>query len=261
MKGRFNDLTGWVMNEHGIADSRLTVLYRIPNRNNKVFWHCLCECGKEVDVRSDQLTRGIAKSCGCIQREIARNNMQNIGKQNSDKPSLHREDLSGKKFGKLTVLYVSNEKIESRKLHWYCRCECGNITIVSSTHLRSGHTQSCGCLKSKGELKICQLLTKCNIKYEQQYSFNDLYYKSIDYPLKFDFAVFNNDNTLYCLIEFQGPQHFDVSNKWYSTEQIERDNLKRQYCIKNNFKLIEINYTEYQNLTEEYLKEILKCQE
>ena len=29
---------------------------------------------------------------------------------------------------------------------WRCKCDCGNETIVSKTHLRTGHTRSCGCL-------------------------------------------------------------------------------------------------------------------
>jgi hypothetical protein len=35
------------------------------------FWLCRCDCGKQVEVRTDQLTHGVAKSCGCLQREVA----------------------------------------------------------------------------------------------------------------------------------------------------------------------------------------------
>jgi hypothetical protein len=37
----------------------------------KRFWLCRCDCGEQRKVRTDQLTRGIAKSCGCLQREVA----------------------------------------------------------------------------------------------------------------------------------------------------------------------------------------------
>ena len=54
-------------------------------------------------------------------------------------------DLTGQKFGRLTVL----ERDYSRKgknSYWICQCDCGNITSVQSTHLKHGDTQSCGCL-------------------------------------------------------------------------------------------------------------------
>ena len=52
-------------------------------------------------------------------------------------------DLSGKKFGKLLVVkYLGSSK-------WKCKCECGNETIVRSDYLKTGHTQSCGCLHNK----------------------------------------------------------------------------------------------------------------
>lgn len=60
------------------------------------------------------------------------------------------EDLTGKKFGKLTVLertknYVSSSG-ESRTA-WKCQCECGNICVVLAKQLKNGMTKSCGCLK------------------------------------------------------------------------------------------------------------------
>ncbi len=53
-------------------------------------------------------------------------------------------DLSGQKFGRLTA--VSPVKVNNR-IKWNCICECGGTTITSSTKLKSGHTQSCGCLQ------------------------------------------------------------------------------------------------------------------
>jgi hypothetical protein len=55
-------------------------------------------------------------------------------------------DLTGKKFGQLTVLRRS--AVRDRFAVWYCVCDCGYATEVASGHLRSGHTQSCGCRKA-----------------------------------------------------------------------------------------------------------------
>lgn len=54
-------------------------------------------------------------------------------------------DLVGQKFGRLTVLSMS-DKHTSSGTHWNCICDCGNTTVVSGTNLRSGRTRSCGCL-------------------------------------------------------------------------------------------------------------------
>jgi len=51
---------------------RLVVLYDTGERKNgNVVWHCKCDCGNEVDRRSDHLTSGATKSCGCYNRERA----------------------------------------------------------------------------------------------------------------------------------------------------------------------------------------------
>lgn len=53
-------------------------------------------------------------------------------------------DLTGQKFGRLTVL--ERAKDERPRSWWLCRCECGNEIITSSAHLKQG-TKSCGCLQ------------------------------------------------------------------------------------------------------------------
>ena len=54
-----------------------------------------------------------------------------------------RIDLTGKRFGRLTVLgYAGTGK---QGTYWKCRCDCGKDTVVLSHSLRSGRTKSCGC--------------------------------------------------------------------------------------------------------------------
>ena len=58
-------------------------------------------------------------------------------------------DLTGQKFGMLTPLY-SVRKRSARgvsRVFWACRCECGQMTFVSATNLKSGSVKSCGCGK------------------------------------------------------------------------------------------------------------------
>ena len=60
------DMTGWVMKEHGVPDSLLTVLYEVRNEKGQLYWHCQCECGKEIDLPGGKIRSGNTKSCGCL---------------------------------------------------------------------------------------------------------------------------------------------------------------------------------------------------
>ena len=57
-------------------------------------------------------------------------------------------DLTGKKFGRLTVVGYSH-KDSHGACYWECVCKCGSPLIVRGQNLRSGHTQSCGCLQKE----------------------------------------------------------------------------------------------------------------
>lgn len=57
-----------------------------------------------------------------------------------------REDLTGKRFGQLTVLSGERRSGSSRH-YWRCRCDCGGETLVEASHLKNGHTKSCGCYR------------------------------------------------------------------------------------------------------------------
>lgn len=61
------------------------------------------------------------------------------------------EDLTGKVFGRLTVVKRSDiQKYPNRKVvSWECLCVCGKVKIQCSNNLKSGHVRSCGCLKNE----------------------------------------------------------------------------------------------------------------
>lgn len=61
------------------------------------------------------------------------------------------QDLTGLKFGKLTVLNFAGRKSSGKflKTFWVCKCECGNIKEIASGDLKNGHTTSCGCYHKK----------------------------------------------------------------------------------------------------------------
>jgi len=55
-------------------------------------------------------------------------------------------DLAGKKYGRLTILEKSEPGPHGAS-KWKCRCDCGKEVIVWQQSLRSGKSQSCGCLR------------------------------------------------------------------------------------------------------------------
>ena len=56
-------------------------------------------------------------------------------------------DETGKKYGRLTVLYATDKRNSKREVYWHCKCDCGNEVDVLGRLLRNGTTQSCGCLR------------------------------------------------------------------------------------------------------------------
>lgn len=93
------------------------------------------------------------------------------------------------------------------------------------------------------EFFIRTFLEENNIKYIKEYSFSDLKTSKGGYP-RFDFAIFLEDK-LYCLLEYQGEQHYKTSDNYFGTYEREvTDKLKKEYCKKKNISFYEIKYDE-----------------
>lgn len=172
-------------------------------KSQGVYWKCKCDCGNEVSVISHSLKEGTTTSCGCYKSKIT-----------SERFSM---DLIGKKFGKLTVLsrdgsYIGEDK--TKYSQWLCKCECGSIKTIRGHNLVRGSVTSCGCTISRGEEAIRILLNTMDINYKTQFGFSDLK-SNKGWMLKFDFAIFDDNENLICLIEYQGQQHYDASYGWF----------------------------------------------
>lgn len=232
------DLTGQIF-------GNLTVIKQVQTEEKGAHWLCQCKCGKTIIIKGASLRAGTTKSCGCIS-----------GKLQSD--SLYK-DLKGLTFGKWHVIERDLASIGDGA-RWICQCQCGQIKSVSGSSLTSGRSLSCGCLHSAGEHKISCLLDKNNISYEREYTFPDLIGNK--FPLRFDFAIKNKEGQIICLVEFQGEQHYKYSDFFEERQSFESrqsyDNMKRDYCRKNNLLLIEVPYWDYDKLNDDYVKEWLK---
>ena len=226
----------------GCVFGELVVIEMLYNyHDGKTYCKCQCSCGNEYIGYMGNLTSGHTKSCGCKTSEL--------------NWSGRRTNLCGLKFGKLTVIKRAENTTDYEGAFWECECDCGNTTITSGKRLRSGKTLSCGCLSSKGEAKISQILKEHGFNFKSQYSFSDCLTEN-GFPCKFDFAIFEDDKIKY-LIEYDGNQHF-IETNWDLNKNKKRDKIKDDYCLNNHLKLIRIPYTDFEEINIDYLLERMK---
>lgn len=109
----------------------LSFVQKRINQKAKSAWLCKCDCGKNTTVFTPNLCNGHTRSCGCI-------------------PTRQPIDLSGKRFGRWTVLCQGIKRApEQHTTWWKCRCDCGRVLEVAVTRLKNGKSKSCGCLASE----------------------------------------------------------------------------------------------------------------
>ena len=236
--GRIKDLTNQRF-------GKLTVLEITDERKNRqVVWKCQCDCGKITYVVGQALRTNHTTSCGCSRKDC-----KNV------------KNLIGQRFSKLIVVERAGSN-DSQEALWKCKCDCGNERICSSKQLKRMEIRSCTQCKnyaSKGEEVVANLLIQHGINFIREYTFKDLLSKN-GYNLRFDFGVVNDFGELIQLIEYDGSQHFKPMEKFGGETSFkdlqERDQLKNNYCIKNNIPLVRIS-KDYRHLKYEDLKIIL----
>lgn len=210
----------------------VTIVERGPNKGKETQWYCNCECGAtHVLMSSRRLSNPDRKkpcNCGCLNLEQA----SNLGKAQT-------ESLVSQRFGRLVVLQATDKR-SAEAIVYLCQCDCGTLCEVRSTNLRSGHTQSCGCLKSVGEYTISNILTQNGVPFVKEKTFENCCYPETNYRAKFDFFV--NDEYI---IEYDGYTHFASNGGWNSNENLQtiqaHDHFKNKWCQDNNIPLIRIS--------------------
>lgn len=103
----------------------LTVIGQASStKNGHRQWICKCDCGTEKVILGSNLKRGTTVSCGCK----------------------HKNDLTGQKIGKLTVLERSDKygpRGKRKTQLWKCQCECGAITYKATDTLTNPDVSMC----------------------------------------------------------------------------------------------------------------------
>ena len=109
---------------------------------------------------------------------------------------------------------------------------------------------------SRGEIKIEEILQNAGVVFREEYIVPGLNSPN-GKPLRFDFAVLDDDGNVDFFIEYQGRQHYEASSKFGGNrgfhQQQFNDNKKRRYCALHVITLIEIPYDEENLITYEYI--------
>lgn len=121
------DLTGQEFNGHLVVSRH--------RESDRTFYTMKCSCGCIFYTRAEHVKTTLGcKACRYLKI----------------KPKGVKEDLSGKKYNRLTVIRLSHFK-GSHSI-WECQCDCGKVLYVMRGNLVKGHTKSCGCFrKEKGK--------------------------------------------------------------------------------------------------------------
>ena len=197
------------------------------------YYLCQCWCGKYWVPSKKNWNNKKSTSCG------SHNNQNRIVNE------------IGNTYGYLTVIDKATPTSPlDHRAYWKSICKCGKEVICSGKDLREGKRVSCGCLKSKGQLKLTSLLLQEKYDFKTEYKFPDLLTKN-NRCYSFDYAIFKNSK-LICLIEYDGEQHFDTTNAWYRDD--DSDQIKNQYCKDNNIKLIRIPFWDFDKIDASYLR-------
>lgn len=206
--------------------------------HKRVLWLCL-DCGVEFSMDVSNMARKKTIRCSkCRDREPTDKNRLSILY-----PELSLEWHSTKN-GDLTPYDISYGK--DIHIWWQCsECEYEWSARLNDRTLQGKGCPNCNKYKSKGVRKIIKYFEENNIKYSQEKYFLELKNKGL---LKFDFYL----EEINMLIEFNGKQHYESVEFFGGEESFKnqkiRDNLKREYCNRNNILLLEIPYWEEKNI-------------
>lgn len=195
---------------------QLVVLYRVenyvkPSGKQESKWLCQCSCGKTIEVTASRLKSGNTQSCGCSRK----------------KP---HSDLTGKKFGKLTVIKQNGYK--GNKMAWLCKCDCGNFTTVSTDSLNSGQTQSCGCLRKE---RLLAALTTHGMAHTKIYKIWEAMKRRCDCPKVERYSQYGGRGITYTLKwkKFEPFYQWALSAGYKEGLSIDRINVNGNYEPSN----------------------------
>lgn len=237
-----------VLSEWDYSKNKLTPKEYTPGSNKKVWWKCsICKNSYKNTIHNKTF---IKQGCPyCSNKKVNKTNCIL-----ATHPELAKEwDFDKNIINVEKISYGNKTKV------WW-KCEKGHSWKSTANDRSSGY--GCPiCKESKGEKIVYNILDELNVLYEREYKFSELGHK------RFDFALFKNkEENPWGVIEYHGRQHYEpVRFSYKMTDKQCKDNLallkkndkiKKNYCIDNNIKYLEIPYKQMNN-AEKLIKDFL----
>ena len=159
-------------------------------------------------------------------------------------------DLSGQRFGKLTV--INRAPNHRGRTMWNCICDCGNKSIISACHLRSGHSTSCGCYKAENMSSLFSIHKMTNTPLYRMYRnmLNRCYYKGSDH-----YESYGARGITVCdewKTGFEAFYQWAVNHGYENGLSIDRVDVDGNYCPEN-CRFIPINEQAYNKQDTRYV--------
>jgi hypothetical protein len=189
---------------------KLTVLKRFFLQKSATLWECICDCGNKIVVQKGQLDDG--SSCGCSRKKSFNTNAD-------------FSDLSGQRFGKITVI----SRVDNGA-RWNCHCDCGRDIEYYHSHLIDDKYTSCGCAFIKPYED--QTLSSQHSLYENYR--RNASSRKISFELNFNqFIEFTKGDCFYCGKKPSQQQKISPSSIGYTYNGLDRRDNSVGYCESN----------------------------
>lgn len=196
-----------------------------------------CEsCGERFKVRRDSMAKTCSKKCGYSLQKLTH---EQYYAKFSD---IHRGNIVP------TTMYTGSEY---NMTVWCIGCQ-KPTTRKAGQFLDINRVRGCGhCNRtlSEGEDRIERWLNDNNISHIKQYTIDTLVDKA---PLRFDFAITNEQQEVVKLLEYDGRQHYEPVDNFGGVEeynrQVRSDEMKNDYAKESGIELIRISYKQKKDL-------------
>lgn len=243
---------------YSLVNDEYLVISKYSNDKSEIVMQHV-KCGNQYSAKPNSFLNGYHRCSKCIKSPIKSYTLVN----NRTSPPF--EKSLGFTFPDLVEEWSKKNSLNSyqvysqscKKAWWECKkCEHEWETRIST---RTSKQQKSGCpvcSESKGEKQISNFLSLNKIRYEREYTFEDLKGTN-DGLLRFDFAIFDELNNIKMVIEYDGVFHF---KKVYSDDDHEtivtHDQIKNNYCKQSHLRLLRIPYWDFNKIEEILNKEL-----
>lgn len=172
-------------------------------------WNCICDCGNEKIANGEYLGRS-TNSCGCLKRD----------------------DLSGRRFGMLTVIQ-HDKNYRGKSTKWICKCDCGKTVSVFRTALIVGRTKSCGCYNISQTIARQTKHGKCGTRLYRCWM--DMKQRCTNKRFK-EYASYGGRGIKVCdewKDDFSAFESWAMSHGYSNDLSIDRIDVDKDYCPEN----------------------------